>query len=888
MTLRDLIVKFLGNLSKNFGKPLLLALLTTAILIEVYNGLEFHARLEKSRAATSDNRVWSIAQTEVDYTKLMLALSNLRAWQDAVGNGEAQVAAVEAPMAPLSVAVDVLYSRLDVIAAMLNKPEVPEDLRAKLAVLIRYRNQLAKLFDNSNLHDPAQLLAVEAAATSMNDPVRSLVLGALDHFVTEASAAREQETKSTERFFAGSIILLIIMGIAIWISGLLHWRLKHQVSVINAQNARIRLVYDASMVAVVVTNGSGEIQMFNSAAERTFGYMEAEAKGRNIADIMIPHHLLEKHHQGMKRYHDTGEGAFVNKGMKRTTSLRHNGTEIPVELSIRSETDADGGKILIAFLRDISDQLGYEKNLQNARDEARQNASAKTMFLATMSHEMRTPLHGLLASLDLIDTGGLDSQTQNLIKTARSCGLQTLHQIDDVLDLTRIGEVQEKLIAFSPKRAVSKIIEELHPLAKDTGNQLSLNVTGADVDAKWLGYPQMFVRVMYNLVGNALKFTHDGSVSIDLKLDVQAGADPKLCVSVKDTGRGISPVDQTHLFDIFFSADAGRMGPKPNSSGLGLSIAQAAVHKMGGTIIVESQQGVGSTFSFEIPLKTLVDGQTQPVQDSNSLPVPSTNLRCLVVDDNRVNLDLTAQMLRRLGFDVSTCDNGETAVARTAEQVFDVVFMDLNMPGGISGARAAQLIRAQEIGQAATRSAVILALTADTTATASTLAQGGFDEVLHKPVQLQDLQQTLGRFLSCKAVDTRLDDFGLETVSEALPIAFSDLFDLIGQEHGARLLDGVLSDIEAALDAIRFQHADTADHLHRAIGSTAAVGLLELSQQLRRAEDLAKTSAWYALSTLLTSLELSAHRARRCISQAKVDIRENTDNRPVAPAVYGP
>ena len=865
MTSWSPIVKLCGNFCKKFGTLLLLALLTAAIAIEIYGGLEAHARLEKSRVASSDNRVWSIAQFEVDYLNLELALSELTMQQGAACSRATPISDVRPLIAPLSTAFDIFYSRIEVVANIVHKLDVPEDLRAKMTVLIQHRNQLADLLDNSNLCDPAQLLAFKAGVKPMGDLVRSVVLGALANFVTEASTAREQETKTTERFFAVSIVLLSIMGIAIWISILLHLRLARQVSEINAQNAHIRLVHEASMTAVVVTSSNGEIQMLNSAAEHLFGYTEIETKGRNIADVMTPHDRLEKHRQEMKRYHDTGEGAFVDKGIKRTTSLRHDGVEIPVEVSIRSETNVDGEKVLIAFFRDISDQLAYEKNLQEARDEAQKHATAKTMFLATMSHEMRTPLHGMLASLDLIEISDVDCKTQDLIKTARSCGLQTLHQMNDVLELTRIEEIPERLAAFSPKRAASQIVDELRPLAKDKGNQLLLNVTGADVDAEWLGYPQMFVRAMYNLVGNALKFTQDGSVSIELNFEVQSGANSKLCVSVKDTGRGISPGDQARLFDLFFSADAGRMGANPGGSGLGLPIAQGAVEKMGGTIVVESQLGVGSTFSFEIPLRALVDYQTQVVQYSNTMPVLSANLRCLVVDDNHVNLDLTAQMLRRLGCHVGTSDSGETAVTSTAEQVFDIVFMDLNMPGGISGTEATHLIRAQEIVHAAIRSPIILALTADTTATASTLAQGLFDGILHKPVQMQELKQALGQFMRCETLDTRPGDPGMETMSELPSIVFSDLFDLIGEEHGARLLDGVLGDVEAALDAIHFRRADTADHLHRAIGSTAAVGLLEFSQQLRRAEDLAKTGAWHALSALVPSLELNAHRARECI-----------------------
>nr|WP_282563307.1 ATP-binding protein [Gymnodinialimonas phycosphaerae] len=707
----------------------------------------------------------------------------------------------------------------------------------------------------------------------MDAPVRSLVLGALDFFVTEATASRYQEASDLRTFLGRSLLLLIVVVAAILISVIIQRGLAHQVAVIEAQNANIRLIYDASMLPVVVADSNGEIKLFNSAAEQTFGYTEADALGRNIADVMIPPHRLAQHYQGMERYRATGQGAFVNKGTKRTTSLRHDRTEFPVELSIRSETDAQGDTMLIAFIRDISEQSAFEQKLQEARDEARHHAATKTMFLATMSHEMRTPLHGLMASLELIDTDSVDRQTQDLIKTARSCGLQTLHQMDDVLELTRVGEVQERLAPFAPHRMVSKIIEELRPLAKERFNQLSLNVTGLSDDTKWLGHPQMFMRAMYNLIGNAIKFTQDGLVTINVNFDWQVAAKPRLCVSVVDNGRGISAEDQAHLFDLFFSSDAGQIGSQLNSSGLGLPIAQTAVQKMGGTITVESQLGVGSKFSFEIPLEALEDSQTPLIQNDVTVPRLSAGVRCLIVDDNHVNLDVAAQMLRRLGCDAVVCDNGEAAAESMVQQNFDVVFMDLNMPGGISGVEAAQLIRRHETSRPETKPAVVLALTADTTVTAAVMPEGLFDGIMHKPVLMHELRETLSRFLPCETADTRPDDALFDTTPEAFPDAFSDLFDLIGLEHGVRLLGGVLRDIDTALDAIRLQRTDAGDCLHRAIGSTASVGLLELSQQLRHAEDLEKVNAEKALSTLLTSLEFNSHRARECILRAQLDIR---------------
>jgi|AntRauMFilla1563_2_1112583.scaffolds.fasta_scaffold00896_5 PAS domain S-box-containing protein len=854
---------------KRARTSLLLALLAFAMTMLIYSAVEFRAQVDKSQATKSDNRVWTISQIEVDHRNLLWALARLRIQQYALRDSGSQTADAARIVTELAVAFDILYSRIEIVEAALVTADLPEPTRTDLAILIRARDRLADMLDTMNPYDPAQLQAFEDTITGLGEPARGVVLGALGYFVAEAETSRKDEVMIWTRFLMATILLLVIMALAICISALLHRQLIRQFDLIKAQTNNVRLVYEASMLAVIVTNRAGEIQLFNSAAERTFGCSEIEAKGRNIADMMIPQHFLDKHQRGMKRYRETGRGAFIDQGTKRTTSLRHDGTEFPIELSIVSETDAQGDEILIAFIRDISEQLAYEKNLCEARDEARRHANVKTMFLATMSHEMRTPLHGLLASLDLIEDHDIGHPTRDLIKIARNCGLRTLHQINDVLELTQIGEVKEPLSSFAPVQAISGIMNELRALARDRGNQLSLNVVGLSSDAMWLGRPQIFVRVMYNLIGNALKFTKDGTVTISLTLVSSPASSPTLSVSVRDDGIGISPEDQVHLFDLFFTSNAGDPVLQRSSTGLGLPIAQAGISKMGGALVIDSQLGVGSTFSFDIPLEALQVSQTLHLNSVDIVHLPaSLGLRCLVVDDNHVNLDLTAQMLRRLGCDVVTCDRGENAVVEAFEHRFDVVLMDLNMPGGISGTEATRQIRAQETTLALPVPTVVLALTADTTFDPSALlSQSRIDGVLHKPVRMHDLQKALGPLALRDNIGT--DQIDAAVIESAYPQHddFKELYDLIGQAHGKRLLNGVLYDIDAALNAIRCRDADAADHLHRAIGSTATVGLLEFSQHLRHAEDLGRAGADTALYALLTRLEVDAKQACKLIRQ---------------------
>ena len=838
------------------GSHILLLLLVIGVGLLAWNAIQFQAQSERTRVASSDNRIWVISQAEVDYQNLLLAVLNLKVHQETAPNHAAQDIDRENLNAQLSTAFDIYYSRIEVLQNVVNSAGFSEELLSDVATLIKVRSQLADIFDNIDPTDPTQLLNFETAVLDLKTTHRRVVLKALDFFVSKAEVSRNNENEIWTRCLIISVALIVTMGTALCIAFALHRQLDRQLARIKAHTTKLKLVCEASLSAAVVTDSTGHIQMFNTAAERIFGYSQAEAQGRNIAEIMIPHHRLARHQQNMRRFRETGKAAFVGQGLKRTTSLHRDGTEFPVELSITLETDALGQIIFIAFFRDISEQITYEKELRAARDKAQENAAAKTMFLATMSHEMRTPLHGLLASLDLIVDDDIDDPNLNLIKIARQCGLRTLDQINDVLELTRINIAEESPSPFVPAQTVSAIIDELHASALNKKNHLFLNVTGASSEGVWMGYPHTFVSIIYNLVGNAIKFTKNGTITVNLAFSTRHSTEPRLCVIVKDDGVGISPDNQARFFKQFAIGDLDQSVEQPSSTGLGLPIAQAGVRKLGGEIKLESALGIGSTFSFEIPLKAVRTDQELPVEKQGTLPYETFDLSCLLVDDNNVNLGLTAQMLRRLGCDVVLCESGEQAVTAANERAFDVIFVDLNMPGGMSGIEAAREIRAQEAKKNISISTVILALTADITTYRSTVPM--MDGVLHKPIQLLELQQVLGQYLPKNIVDAGPSKPALADITGN---DFSDLFDLIGEQHSIKLLNGVLDDIDRALKAIRGQHADAGDHLHRATGSSAAVGLLELSQHFRQAEDLVNSSANTALLTVLTSIEICAEQA---------------------------
>lgn len=293
--------------------------------------------------------------------------------------------------------------------------------------------------------------------------------------------------------------------------------------------------------------------------------------GQTIGELMVPDHLRAQHEEGMRRFKATGKKKVVGAGAVRMDARRPDGSDFQAEISIAADTDFDGKPILIGFIRDISDLVVAENKLREARDDAERHADAKTMFLATMSHEMRTPLHGITASLELIGADRLTPEDRDLLRTALACSDRALEQVNNVLDITRLGECSDEGETFNPAMIARNIAGSLSPLARKRGNLLELQITGAGAEATYMGSPRAFSQALYNLVGNALKFTSAGRVDLELAFvdaDKETG---KVTVRVVDNGPGIAAEDHERIFQEF---ETGRPGELfgPQGTGLGLSI----------------------------------------------------------------------------------------------------------------------------------------------------------------------------------------------------------------------------------------------------------------------------------------------------------------------------
>ena len=395
--------------------------------------------------------------------------------------------------------------------------------------------------------------------------------------------------------------------------------------------------------------------------------------------------------------------------------------------------------------------LASQAEIEERRRAAEAANAAKTQFLATMSHEIRTPLNGVLGMAEVLQATGLTPRQNKMIEIIQKSGRALMEIIDAVLDLSKI-EAGRLTISYEPID-VGRVCEEVVGLfsgaATAKGIVLALEVDPV-LPPRHLGDAGALRQILSNLVGNAVKFTEHGAVT------VTARAMPRgVEISVRDTGIGIPPEAQERIFDSFEQADSSttrRFG----GTGLGLAIVRRLTEAMGGAVSLQSVPGSGSVFFIVLPLEPQpgsADLRQPPERPRSAVLRPG--LRVLVAEDNAINQIVTGAMLRNLGCTVTMVDTGGAAVEAVASQPFDLVFLDVSMPG-MNGYEATRAIRAAERA-AHGEPLPILGLSAH--ALAEQRDEGiraGMDDFLTKPVGIATLQQALLRHAHPSLEETRL------------------------------------------------------------------------------------------------------------------------------------
>lgn len=792
-------------------------------------------KIEELSSASSDNVQWSLSQTEVEFQEFS---SRIRVGADLTG---------------IRRRFDIFYSRINTVsqAQVFEELRADDDFRATLQNIQDWLETTVRYIDSTDVELTRSLPRVAGLVQDIRPDVRKLSLSGLKIFAQNADRQRADVALTMTELALALAVLIGALGLSVLYLVRLNKRIRLQERAQRQTGTRMNTVINTSLDGVIVSDDRGRIVEFSPAAEDIFGHPAADVIGHELGKIIVPDHLRAGHDKGMERMRQGGEKRVVGKGRVQLEAKRADGSIFPVELAIQSAVTEDG-EIYIAFLRDITEQKAGEAELVDARDKAIAGEKSRSEFLATMSHEIRTPLNGLLGNLSLLRDTTLTGKQDTYMRNMETSGRLLLSHVSDVLDITRYdsGKVSVNLEPMNVSDLLQDIIDSQSGMASTQETTL---------DWGWDGPAQHWItsdsdrlqHVLMNLIGNAVKFTKRGRVSVTVSWHSD-----EMTFEIEDTGAGIPEDLQDRIFDDFVTGNAA-YDREVGGTGLGLSIARRFVDVLGGEILVASELGLGSTFRVVVPAKA---AEATPKLDNlverRAVIAP---LRVLVVEDNEINRFVVREMLQADGHEVKEAHDGQQGVDMAAAERFDLILMDISMPV-LDGRSATRHIRQ---GSGASRNARIVALTANVMPSEREdfLAQG-MNGVLTKPLRKSDLRTVLGHQEATAPSETSVlidHEHNAET------------YEVIGAENYPKLLARYSAEAETFIEWLqgdaRLDRNDIADEAHKIAGNAALFGATAFRDTLVLIERSAKAGEDAAVMAAIATLPDIWKRSKKALAE---------------------
>ena len=779
-------------------------------------GLDVLRQIDQESESRTDNAQWALSQIEVELLYLMAAA-------DSAHHGTVSMDA-------LRLRYDIFYSRLQT----LRFGRVFGGLRDTA----KYTESMARLSAFMAAHLPyvdgpddalqAHLPMLFADTKAMIGDARVVALAGVK-VIARVSDQRRIAVNRT-LILAGLLTIFLVAFLVALV--VLLWRLirfNRLRAVENLANlTRLDAVVATALEALITVNAQGRIIEVNEAACQTFGYARQEVVGADMTD------LVAGEPDGQALFVKDTAPAVEGRGRFRITARHKDGHHFPAEVSI-SHIKAGEDALFVAFLHDLSAQLAAEQALVAARDEALAGEKAKADLLVVMSHEIRTPLNGMIGTIELLDETDLKPHQREYLRIMQASGKLLMHHVNDVLDIARLDSGKARFLSGPVDLADlgREVIENQLPAGRDNGNALTFDGPSDGRNAVVCD-GALLRQVLLNLVGNAVKFTRNGQISVSI---LHKGPDGPTEISVRDTGIGIPKADLDRIFDDFVTLDAS-YSRRSSGTGLGLGIVKRIVGQMGGTLAVHSESNQGSLFRVTLPLKIRPVADPGPQRDVRPQGAQGAGPQrvILVVEDNDFNRLIMHDMLGKEGYEVVEARDGFEGITLAAARRFDLILMDISMPR-VDGLQAATAIRT---GQGASRMTPIVAMTAHALAdeTARFRADGMAD-ILVKPITREALRAALNA--------TATDATPLGAVLDRAVL--QSLSDDLGQTRAQTLVRKFRAETTRIIRDIGDHLARTAPDqalirdLHRLEGSAAMFGASGLQKLLSDVQTAWKTGS---------------------------------------------